>query len=306
MTGHIAILGVFVADCAFRADRPPHMGETLLGKSFQLGPGGKGSNQAVAAARAGCDTRFISRLGRDTFADLALATWRDAGVTPAITQGETATGAAYIFINDTTGQNAIIIVPGAAAEITPEDVERQRDIITSASVFVTQLEQPLDAALCGLRMARGAGVTTILNPAPAADLPAEFLPLCDYVTPNEPEATALTGIEVTDLASAEAAGNALLDKGAGAALLTLGEMGALLVRPEGSIHIAARPAGPVIDTTGAGDAFNGGFAAALAQGMDPIAAMNFAAATAGLSITRHGTAASMPSRAEIDAALAAT
>lgn len=303
--GHIAILGVFVADTSFRADRPPRMGETILGNSFALGPGGKGSNQAVAAARAGGEVHFISKLGRDVFAEMGLDIWKEAGVRPAVTQYDDGyTGAAYIFVEEATGDNAIIICPGVAATISPADVEARAELIGSASVFVTQLEQPVDAALRALQIAKAGGATTVLNPAPATELPEAIFPLCDYLTPNESEAEAMTGIAVTDIASAEAAARALLAKGAGAALITLGEKGALLVTPEGARHVPAFRAGAVVETTGAGDAFNGGFAVALAEGREPFEAVRFGAATAALSVTRPGTAPSMPRRAEIDALIA--
>lgn len=303
--GRVVILGVFVADTAYRAARPPRMGETIMGQSFKLGPGGKGSNQAVAAARAGAETHFISRLGRDTFAEMALKTWADAGVIPAITQHDDSyTGAAYIFVESGTGNNAIIVCPGVAGNISPADIEARANLIASAAVFVTQLEQPLPAALRALQIARAAGVRTILNPAPAAPLPAGMLALCDYVTPNESEAEALTGVPVTDLDSALAAARALRAAGAGAAIITLGEHGALFHDGAQTVHVPAVAAGPVVETTGAGDAFNGGFAAALAGGADPIAAVRFGCATAGISVTRPGTAPSMPGRGEILALLA--
>lgn len=304
MSGHIAILGVFVADTSYRADRAPKMGETILGNSFALGPGGKGSNQAVAAARAGAETHMITKLGKDTFADLAFATWKEAGVTPAVSQhDDDYTGAAYIFVEEATGNNAIIICPGIASTISVADVEARAELIGSASVFVTQLEQPIDAAFRALEIAKAGGATTILNPAPAADLPADIFPLCDYVTPNESEAEGITGIAVTDIASAKRAGAALLEMGAGAALITLGENGALLVTRDGATHTPSFDAGPVVETTGAGDAFNGGFAVALSEGMTAQDAARFGSATAGISVTRKGTAPSMPSRAEIDALL---
>ena len=304
MAGHIAILGVFVADTSYRADRAPKMGETILGNSFALGPGGKGSNQAVAAARAGAEAHMITKLGNDTFADLAFATWQDAGVTPAVTQhDDDYTGAAYIFIEEATGNNAIIICPGIASSISVESVEAKADLIGSAAVFMTQLEQPIDAAHRGLEIAKAGSAITILNPAPAASLPRDIFPLCDYVTPNESEAEGLTGIPVTDVASAERAAKALLDLGVGAALITLGENGALLVTEEGATHAPCIHAGPVVETTGAGDAFNGGFAVALSEGLSPAEALRFGNATAGLSVTRKGTAPSMPTRAEIDALL---
>ena len=302
--GRVVILGVFVADTAYRAPRQPRLGETIMGESFALGPGGKGSNQAVAAAMAGAETHFITRLGRDPFADMALATWARAGVRPAVTQhDESYTGAAYIFIEAATGNNAIIISPGVAGTISAADIEARAELIAGASVFVTQLEQPMPAALRALQIARGAGVRTVLNPAPAAPLGDEMLALCDFVTPNESEASALTGVEVTSVESAEAAARALRARGVGAAIITLGEKGALYHDGARSVHVPPFHAGPVVETTGAGDAFNGGFAAALAEGADPIAAVRFGCATAGISVTRPGTAPAMPVRAEIEALL---
>lgn len=302
--GKVVILGVFVADTAYRAARQPKMGETIMGRSFVLGPGGKGSNQAVAAAMAGAETHFISRLGQDPFADMALATWKRAGVHPAVRQDAGSyTGAAYIFIEDATGNNAIIISPGAAAEISTGDIDANAALITRARVFVTQLEQPIPVALHALKLARAAGVTTILNPAPAASLPEGMLAYCDYVTPNESEAEALCGLAVTTVAEAEVAARALRAMGAGAAIITLGEKGALYHDGTRTVHVPPFKAGPVVETTGAGDAFNGGFAAALSEGMDPVDAVRFGSATAGISVTRAGTAPSMPSRAEIEALL---
>ncbi len=300
----VVILGIFVADTAYRAERQPRMGETILGKSFVLGPGGKGSNQSVAAAMAGAETHFITRLGRDAFADIAMATWGKAGVHPAVTRSDSYTGAAYIFIEEATGNNAIIVAAGAAGEISTADVEANAGLIASASVFVTQLEQPIPAAVRALEIARGAGVTTILNPAPAADLPAGMLALCDYVTPNESEAEGLTGLPVTNPEQALAAAKALIAKGARAAVITLGGQGALFHDGHQTVHMPVFKAGPVVETTGAGDAFNGGFAAALAGGMAPVDAVRFGSATAGISVTRPGTAPSMPARAEIEALLA--
>ena len=156
--GKVVILGVFVADTAYRAERQPKIGETILGKSFVLGPGGKGSNQAVAAAKAGAETHMIARLGRDAFAEMALATWKAAGVIPAISQhADSYTGAAYIFIEDATGNNAIIISPGAAALISEADIDRNAALIRGAAVFMTQLEQPVPVAFHALRMAREIG-----------------------------------------------------------------------------------------------------------------------------------------------------
>ncbi len=302
--GRIVVLGVFVADTTFRADRQPRMGETILGRSFALGPGGKGSNQAVAAARAGGDAHMLTLLGRDAFAEMALATWREAGVTPAATQREdAATGAAYIFVDAATGDNAIIICPGAAGLLAPADVEARADLIAGARVLLTQLEQPIPAAWRALEIAREAGVTTILNPAPAAPLPEGLLALCDLVTPNESEAEALTGLPVTGLDGAKAAARALREAGAGAVVVTLGERGALYHDGERTEHVPAAAAGPVVETTGAGDAFNGALAVALARGRDPVEAVRFGCAAAGISVTRPGAAASMPTLEEIEQVL---
>lgn len=304
MAKPIVILGVFVADTAYRAPRAPRMGETILGSSFKLGPGGKGSNQAVAAGKVGADVAFITRLGRDPFADMALATWKDAGVKPAVIETpESYTGAAYIFVEETTGNNAIIVCPGAATLISPADIDAHAELIRKAGVFVTQLEQPIDAALRALQIAKAAGVTTILNPAPAAELPAEIYPLCDYVTPNETEAEELTGVKVDSVEGARKAAEALIAKGAKAAVITLGEKGALLHADGVSELVPAFSAGPVVETTGAGDAFNGGFAAALARGDTPLDAVRFACAVAGISVTRAGTAPSMPTLPEVEALL---
>lgn len=301
----IVILGVFVADTAYRADRQPRMGETIMGRSFALGPGGKGSNQAVAAAMAGGHVHFITRLGRDAFADMARATWARAGVLPEITEDAGSyTGAAYIFIEEATGNNAIIIAPGAAGRIAVEDVEARADLIGGASVFVTQLEQPIPAARRALEIARAGGARTILNPAPAAPLDDAFLALCDIVTPNETETEALTGIAVRTIADAERAADGLMARGAGAAVITLGENGALYRDRTLTVHAPAPYAGPVVETTGAGDAFNGGFAVALAEGLSPAEALRFGCATASISVTRPGTAPAMPARAEIEALLA--
>ncbi|MAQ81976.1 ribokinase [Psychromarinibacter halotolerans] len=305
MSGPIVILGVFVADTAYRAERMPKMGETILGNSFKLGPGGKGSNQSVAAAKAGGDVRMITRLGKDAFADIALSTWSDAGVVPEIEQVEDSyTGAAYIFIEEATGNNAIIISPGAAGTIDVPFVDRKADLIAGASVFMTQLEQPMPAAVRALEIAREGGAITILNPAPAAELPEGMLALCDYVTPNESEAEAITGLPVTTVEEAQAAAEMLLARGAKAAIITLGEKGALYHDATRSEHVPVFPVGKVVETTGAGDAFNGAFATGLAEGMDPVEAMRFGCACASISVTRPGTAPSMPSRDEIEALLA--
>ncbi|PWR03613.1 ribokinase [Meridianimarinicoccus roseus] len=305
MSAPVVILGVFVADTAFRADRLPRHGETILGREFALGPGGKGSNQAVAAARAGADARMLTRLGDDAFAGMAREIWAGAGVTDhAIVQSEGYTGAAFIFLEHTTGQNAIIVCPGVAADLSVADIAQWGPVIDGAGVVMTQLEQPMAAAEAFLARGRAAGAVTILNPAPAADLPPGMLALCDYVTPNESEAEGLTGIAVHGLDDARRAADALVAQGAGAAIITLGENGALLHGPGVSAHVPVVPAGPVVETTGAGDALNGAFAAALAEGRSPEEALRFGVTAASLSVTRPGAANSMARREEIEGLLA--
>ena len=299
--GGVVILGVFVADTAYRAGRMPVMGETVMGTSFALGPGGKGSNQAVACARLGAETHMISKLGQDDFARLALDTWAEAGVTPHVEHlADSYTGAAFIFVDAATGDNAIIVSPGAAAQITAADIDARAGLIQMADVFVTQLEQPMDAAMRGLEIARDGGVTTILNPAPAAPLPEGMLALCDYVTPNETECEALTGIAVHTASDAERACEALHALGVKTPIITMGSQGAYLY---GHGLVPAVDAGEVVETTGAGDAFNGALAAALSENRTSLQAVHYGCATAGLSVTAAGTAPSMPTRAQVDALL---
>lgn len=301
----VAILGIFVADLAFRAGRMPAMGETIAGSGFKMGPGGKGSNQSVAAARAGAPVTFISKIGKDDFGAIALSTWANEGISAKVIETEDQpTGAAFIYVNDETGENAIIVVPGAAGTISVADVEAAAEAIRGAAVFVTQLEQPIPAAMRGLEIAREGGVVTVFNPAPAEPVDHAIYALCDYVTPNESESTMLTGVAVTDLDDARQAGDWFLANGVGTALITLGEAGALLHSPTQSVHVPAFRTGPVVETTGAGDAFNGGFAAAIARGAEPAEAARFGCAVAGISVTRPGTAPSMPTLAEVEALLA--
>jgi ribokinase len=300
----IVIMGIYVADLAFHADRMPVIGETILG-GFRSGPGGKGSNQSVAAARAGAAVSFITCIGRDSFGETARKTWGDVGIDQRfVCESTNPTGGAFIFVQNKTGDNAIIVAPGAANDLTASDIDKAEDVIGEALVFMTQLETPVLLALHALRIARRHQVTTILNPAPAVVLPDEIYPLVDFLTPNETEASALSGIEVTDAESAGRAADLLLAKGVGAVLITLGAKGAYYKDRQQDQLIPAFKVAQVVDTTGAGDAFNGGFACALAEGKSAIEAARFGCATGSLSVTRVGTAPAMPSRAEIDAMLA--
>jgi ribokinase len=305
MAKKIVVLGSFVADVAFRAARLPAWGETLMGSAFALGPGGKGSNQAVAAARAGADVQMLSRLGDDAFGRLARDTWAADGIDASLVENSaTPTGSAVILIDEVKGENAIIVVPGACFTLSPKDVDAAGDAIRAAGVLLTQLELPLETVERGLHVAREAGVRTILNPAPAQALSDTMLGLADFFVPNESEAALLTGLPVESKTQAEAAARVLLGRGARCVIVTLGAQGALVCEAGAEAQLVnAFHAGPVLETTGAGDAFCGGFAAALSEGASVLDAARFGCATAGISVTRAGTAPSMPRRSEIEALL---
>ncbi len=303
----IVVLGTFVADLAFKANRLPVVGETLLGRGFAIGPGGKGSNQAIAAARAGARVAMVTRIGQDSFGDMARQTWSRDGVDTSLVVADPAapTGAAFIFVSTQTGDNAIIVESGAAANLSPDDVRAAEGRIAAAKVFITQFEQPIETAIEGLRLARSHGVTTVLNPAPALAVGDAIYAHCDYVTPNETEAAALTGIDTASDEGTLKAAACLVARGARNALITLGSKGALLHGMSGTHFVPAFHVSKVVDTTGAGDAFNGGFAVAIAEGRTPLEAVRFGSAVAALSVQKPGTAPSMPTRAEIDTFLRA-
>jgi ribokinase len=297
----VCILGIFAADTAYHAKRMPNVAETIMGSNFNLGPGGKGSNQAVAAAKAGAAVTFISKIGNDAFGELAQRTLHDAGVTTRMdVMSDQPTGAAFIFVNEVSGDNAIIVVAGAAGTLSVDDVEKHRASIETAAVFVTQLEQPTEAALRGLQIASAAGVTTVFNPAPAKAFPDSIYALCDYIAPNEVEAAEIVGFTIATDEDARRAADILMGKGAKAVLMTLGARGVLFHTAHQSERIPARAFGKVIDTTGAGDAFLGGFASALSRGLEPLAAAKFGCVTAGIAVTRRGTAPAMPTLKEIE------
>jgi len=302
MTKPISILGIFVADLTFRTDRMPIKGETFIGNSFKLGPGGKGSNQAVATRRAGAETIFITKIGKDTFGEMAMKLYADEGINSEYVWeiADMATGAASIVVNEETSENLIIVVPGAADDMVPEDLETAEAGIAKSSFFMASLEVPIPVMQRGLEVAKRNGIPTILNPAPAAILPDVVYGLSDYFTPNETEAAMLAGIPVETVDQAEAAAKIFLDRGVKTAVITLGELGVYVRNSEISQHIPAFDMGDkVLETTGAGDAFNGGFAHALADGMSLIEAIRFGSATAAISVTRLGTAPAMPFNNEI-------
>ncbi len=302
----ITILGVFVADLTFRSDRLPKVGETLIGSSFKLGPGGKGSNQAVAARRAGAEVRFITMLGQDPFAQMALDLYEAEGIdTRYVFQTDQQdTGAADIMVNDQTGDNSIIVVPGSADLLTQADVTQAESAIASSQVFMTNLEVPVSVMQYSLELACKHGVATVFNPAPAVPIPDSVYSLCDYFTPNESEAAMLSGLPVTTPEEAQAAAKVFRRRGVKTVVITLGEMGCYILNDEIDEHLPAfNMKGKVVETTGAGDAFNGGFAQAIASGASLRDAARFGSATAAISVTRPGTAPAMPTVAEIEALL---
>lgn len=298
----ITIMGIFVVDLAFQTRCLPAWGETVLGSEFRLGPGGKGSNQAIAAARLDARVSLISKVGKDTFGEMALRMYEAEGVNTEflVVDGGVATGAAAILIEEGKGENAIVVTPGAANTLQREDVARARARIAESAVFMTQLELPVPIVAYGLKMARECGVRTILNPAPAGALDDGIFGLCDYLTPNESEAAALTGLAVTNESEAERAAEVLLRRGARNVVVTLGAKGALVKNSEIAEHVPAYYAGPTVETTGAGDAFNAGLAVGLQEGMDLVSAVRFGCAVARISVTRPGTAPSMPKRDEVE------
>jgi ribokinase len=302
----ITIMGGFVADLAFRAPKLPAWGETVLGLSFELGPGGKGSNQAIAAARMGGAVTFISKLGRDTFGEIARRTYAEEGIDTRFLfeTTEYATGGAAIIVDAATGDNAIVVFPGSCSHLTTEEIDQARAAIGSSAVFMTNLELPVPILMHALKSARRLGVTIVLNPAPAVSVPDAIFELCDYLTPNATEATALSGIPIAGVDDAKRAAEALIARGSPNVVITLGGRGAVIKSSSLTLHMPAIEVGGLVDTTGAGDAFGGAFAVALAEGKDPVAATHYGCAAAAIKVTRSGTARAMPKRAEVDALLA--
>ena len=299
----ISILGIYVADLVFFGKKIPVEGETVLGNNFVIGPGGKGSNQAVAAAKAGVKTYFISKIGDDQFGQMATKIYDEAKVdySNVIISKEYSTGAAAIMVNEVSGANAINVFPGAAGAITNADIDKAENAIKNSKIFLTQLEAPKDTVLYAVKKAKELGVQTILNPAPAAEIDKSIFPYVDYFTPNETEASFYVDHPVETHDDARKAASILLDMGIKNVIITLGEKGAYFANSNETFSSPiANLSNPVVDTTGAGDAFNAGFAVALTENQSIKEAISFASATAGLSTTKIGTANSMPFREEID------
>jgi ribokinase len=300
MAAKIVVVGSFNTDLTAYTERLPKPGETIIGQKFVTGPGGKGSNQAVAAARLGADVTFIGRVGQDVFAEIAYKIWREENVNTnfVVRDPDNATGVAPIWV-DSAGENTIIVIPGANMTVSTADIDAASETIKNADVLIVQLEINFEAISHALRVAKSHGVRTILNPAPAAAIGRDVVALADYLTPNETELAILAGKSDADI---KAAARSLLTSDQQTAVVTLGAQGAQWVNRDGSNLIPAFKV-EVVDTTGAGDAFNGGFAVALAEGKSLEEAIRFGNATAALSVTRPGTAPSMPTRAEVEALL---
>ena len=298
----IIVMGSFVADLMGRAAHIPVSGETVKGNFFKVGPGGKGANQAVAAARAGGNVAMITKLGMDSFGDMAFNNFVNEGINTdyVFRSREFSTGAALIMVSEETGQNSIIVIPGACGQIKEEEVISAIDGLSPADILVLQLETNFEAIAESLKVGMAKGLKVLMNPAPAQEIPEEYYSMIDYLTPNETEASTLSGIQVNTIDDAKRAARILRSKGAKNIIITLGEKGVLILDNEDHfLHIPSFKVN-AIDTTGAGDAFNGAFALALAEGKDIVPATIFASAAAAISVTRIGTAPSMAYRKEID------
>ena len=294
------VVGSSNTDMIIRVPRIPRAGETLLGGEFLTAAGGKGANQAVGAARAGGKVAFIARVGRDAFGDQAIVGLLRDGidVSRVFRDKLTPSGVALIFVAQ-DGENSIAVAGGANAKLSPSDVKKAAGVIRSAGLLVAQLETPLATVTAAVELAVKAGVPVILNPAPARPLPNSLLERISILTPNETEAELLTGIKVTDAAAAAKACSKLRSRGVGIVILTLGKRGAFLADADGQRLVPGFKV-KTVDSTAAGDIFNGALSVALAEGKAVFDAVRFANAAAALSVTRLGAQPSAPNRADIE------
>ena len=298
----ICIFGVFVADLCFFGNKIPIRGETVLGNKHLVGPGGKGSNQAIAASRLNGEVNFITKVGKDTHADMAFSLYKEAGVntTTVIQDPNLSTGVAGIMI-DKNGHNAINIVAGAAAHLQNEDIDKSLDAIKDSKIFLTQLETPDLTTIYALKKAKENNCLTILNPAPARKIQKEDFVLLDFFTPNETEIEFYLNKKIKTDKDIKNAAKEFLDMGVKNIIITLGAKGVYFENKDESYFInALKLKDEVVDTTGAGDAFNGAFAVALANDLKYKDALIFANKVAGISTTRLGAASSMPTLKEVD------
>lgn len=298
-TARIIVVGSFAVGLTLRAPRFPVAGETLLAYDFDQGPGGKGSNQAVQASRMGAEVEFVGVVGADAFGDMGRALWASEGVGTEwlrVTE-DVSTGVGFIMLDD-TGENRILLDPGANNLLSPDDVAAAAPAISRADVMLTQLEVPVPAAAAALRIAREAGVTTVLNPAPARQLPDWKQLRADVVTPNASEACSMLGLDPDAEVGLEELGRGVVELGFATAVVTGGERGSVTVT-DGSVR--PREAWPtrVVDSTGAGDAFSGTLAAALAAGSRLEDAVDAASIAGALACTRLGVIPSLPRAADV-------
>ncbi|MEW6357880.1 MAG: ribokinase [Planctomycetota bacterium] len=317
MTPTILVVGSLNMDLVVRAERMPGPGQTLIGRGFQTVPGGKGANQAVAAARLGAKTYMIGRVGGDAFGKTLVENLKQSGVTTDFlkTDKSEPNGIAIIIVDD-NGENSIVVAPGANAKVTPRDVRGARAAWNEASHVVLQLEIPLDAVECALDTAREKGVMSILDAGPAMKVPMDLLRKADVLSPNESETEALIGRKVTDLDSARDAAKRFLDEGIRTVVLKLGDEGCLVAGANVIASAACRgakqshdacnmthiPAYKVkaVDTTAAGDAFTAALAVSLAEGKTLLDAARYATAVGALAVTAFGAQPSMPTREKVE------
>lgn len=286
-------------DMVVKTSHIPAPGETVLGGAFLMNPGGKGANQAVAVARLGGEVSFISKVGQDIFGQQARQGFEAAGIDirGLLTDPVTPSGVALITV-DKAGENSIVVAPGANANLGPADVAPFLEQAPEAAILLMQLEIPLETVRFAARYAASRGIRVILNPAPAQASLADIFPLIDIITPNAKEAEMLTGIAVKDVPGARAAAASLHQQGVKQVVITLGEAGAVLLQ-DGAFHVVPAPKVEALDTTAAGDVFNGALAVALAEGKDLLAAVHFACHAAAVTVTRMGAQASIPFRHEL-------
>ena len=291
----ITVLGIFVADISFSGPKIPSIGETILGKKYNVGPGGKGCNQAIAIARLGGNTNFISKIGKDAYGELALKTLEKNKISTEniIQDASQQTGVAGILVDQKTGKNAINVIVGAPSSLKISEIEKKISLIKGSKIFLTQLEVPKDVTLYCLKTAKENGCITILNPAPASEISKEFYNNIDFFTPNETEAEFYTGIKITNEQQAKQAANKLISLGIKKVIITLGEKGLLYSDGKEEIYLKASSV-KAIDTTGAGDAFNGGLAYGISEAKSIKECLELANKVAGLSTTKLGAGDSMP------------
>ena len=291
----ITVLGIFVADISFSGPKIPSIGETILGKKYNVGPGGKGCNQAIAIARLGGNTNFISKIGKDAYGELAIKTLEKNKISTEniIQDASQQTGVAGILVDQNTGKNAINVIVGAPSSLKISEIEKKISLIKSSKIFLTQLEVPKDVTLHCLKTAKESGCITILNPAPASEISKEFYNNIDFFTPNETEAEFYTGIKITNEHQAKQAANKLISLGIKKVIITLGEKGLFYSDGKEEIYLKASSV-KAIDTTGAGDAFNGGLAYGISKEKSIKECLELANKVAGLSTTKLGAGDSMP------------